>query len=162
MATAKITGGIDLKKFIKNLIEQTGHASLEVGFTDPEYATIAYKNEYGGEYKVDQDYKDRALKKGVHLGDTIRIPPRPFMQQTVDTKGKTWGNVLAKSIHDAQYNIPTALGLLGTKMEADVKSTIRDGDYIDNSARTQKIKGFNKPLIDSGSMLQNVTYEVHQ
>lgn len=45
-------------------------------------------------------------------------------------------------------------------MVADVKNTIKDGSYIENSPQTIKIKGFDKPLIDTGAMLNAVTYEI--
>ena len=155
-----ISGTDNLKNFVKKLKEQLQDSILEVGFLDSENATKAAQNEYGGYFKVDADYKEKALKKGVHLSDYIGIPARPFMQNSIKSYASAWGKQLAAQIPEQEYNIKKALGILGTRMVADVKNTIKDGSYIENSPQTIKIKGFDKPLIDTGAMLNAVTYEI--
>lgn len=161
MANVTMSGGEELKKFIKQLQEQMGHTTLEVGFFDSKQATIAAKNEFGGLYEVSEEYKERALKKGIHVGDYINIPPRPFMHDTVRKRSKNWGITLCKAMRVTNFDVPKAMRLLGQQMEGDVKDVITEGDFTTNSPRTAEIKGFNKPLVDTGSMLTSVTYEVH-
>lgn len=155
-----ISGGGNLKKFVKSLQEQTQNVKLEVGFLDSENASKAAKNEYGGVFPVDDDYRARAEKKGISLGDYIGIPPRPFMQDTVKEKGKSWVKLLSEELPDQDYHIKRSLGILGTQMVSDIKDTITNADFIENSEQTAAIKGFNRPLVDSGDMLDAVTYEI--
>jgi RNase H-fold protein (predicted Holliday junction resolvase) len=155
-----VSGG-DIKKFVKDLQDKLNKTTLEVGFLDSKQATIAAKNEYGGVYKVDEEYKERAKNKGVNIGDTITIPPRPFMHMTFDNNNNKWIDSFKKLLVKNEYDVNKSLKTLGVIMQTDIQNTIRDGNFVENSARTVAIKGFNKPLIDSGDMLQSVTYEVH-
>ena len=148
----------NIKKKIQEIPKNT--AELKVGFLTAEYAQIAKQNEYGGVYPVSTEYKARALAKGVKLGDTINIIPRPFMKQTINNQGKNWGKTL-KSLLEKDKPI-IALEKLGRLIEADIKETISNGNFKDNPIKIQKIKGRNQPLIDSGGMLNAVNWEVKQ
>ncbi|WP_306308953.1 hypothetical protein [Xylella fastidiosa] len=56
--------------------------------------------------------------------------------------------------------VETALNLLGTVAAGDVKATIRHADLPPLRQQTIQRKGSSAPLIDTGQMLQSITYEV--
>lgn len=154
---------IKLNDPLKNLKQKVEDLSknnmvLKVGFLDAKIANIAQKNEYGGIYKVDPEYKNRALKKGVHLGDDIAIIPRPFMQTTVDKNKNKWKEILNNLLKNKTPD--KALGTLGEVIKADIQYTISNNDFEKNPPHIAQIKGRNKPLIDTGKMRNKVDYEI--
>lgn len=151
--TAKLTG--KLQTFINNIESKT----IEAGFLDAKNATIAAKNEFGGEYEVSSEYKTRAAVKNIHLGSTINIIPRPFMQYTFINNKDKWIKETIKNISSYKFNdISHALGEM---MQNDIKFTILDSNLFESNPEfVQIIKGNNHPLIDSGNMYDAVTYEI--
>jgi len=155
MAAKKLPG---LEKFVRNLRE--GKTKLKVGFLNKETAEVAIKNEFGGVFTVDEDYKNRAKSKGVNVSNYISIPPRPFMLNTINNHSREWSPLFAKIVTKYDYDINKSLYALGEIIKSQVQSSIRDGSYTSNSANTVKIKGFDKPLIDGGNMLRSIAAEV--
>lgn len=91
---------------------------------------------------------------------TTRAPARPFFRTTIAKKSKTWGDKLGKAIKATNYDGKAALALLGQDMRDDVEASIAQWSDPANAALTIKIKGFDKPLVDSGDMQRAVDYEV--
>ncbi len=102
---------------------------------------------------------------------TSRIPSRPFLRKTCDDKESNWidgfGKVLVK-MSPAQ-----ALKMLGIRMQDDIVATIKSNMPPRNADSTiaKKTKGVTRggqtvgshnpgTLIDTGSMLNAVNYEV--
>lgn len=159
MTTVKITGGNKLKEFLKNIKNNT-NTTLNVGFLTSETAKIAIKNEFGGIFPVDNDYRLRAEAKGIRLGKNIAIPARPFMHQTIDNNSTTWVKVITKLLPENELNIKKTFNQLGQIITNNITETIEEGDFIANSARTIAIKGTSTPLVDSGNMAKSVNWEV--
>jgi hypothetical protein len=91
---------------------------------------------------------------------TTRAPARPFFRTTIARESKTWGDKLAKALVAVNYDGPTALGLLGQSMRDDIENAIAQWSSPGNAPLTIKIKGFDKPLVDTGVMQRAVDYEV--
>lgn len=91
---------------------------------------------------------------------TTRAPSRPFFRTTIAKQSKTWGDKLGKAIVATNYDGRQALGLLGQSMRDDVENAIAQWSSPGNAPLTIKIKGFDKPLVDSGDMQRAVDYEV--
>lgn len=171
MATqVNVSGGDLLRKHLKKIAEQTENAHVEAGFTDPQYAEEAYKNEYGGIYKVDDDWKERAKAynlrapkhKKIKIPEYWNITARPFMLDAMHANSKKWGDVLKGAVVATKYNISKALGILGTQMQKDIQDQIRNGDYEETHGPFAEVKGNKKPLVDTGGMLGAVTFEVNK
>lgn len=147
--------GLDLnpdgEAALKRLEELRGLV-IEVGFQADQtaedgktsLAEIAYYNHYG---TVDKD------------GQVV-IPARPFM----DTLSKNQDQLYQFSGQALQ-----ALGTskevaeaIGSKAKSMIQDAIRDGDWAPNAPSTIKIKGSDKPLIDTGTMRQGVQYVIKQ
>lgn len=57
-------------------------------------------------------------------------------------------------------DVERVLALLGQKMAADIKMYVKNGVAPPNTDETIARKGSSKPLVDTGEMLNSVTYKV--
>ena len=103
-----------------------------------------------------------------------RIPERPFMRSTYDTKRDEWTvltDKFAADIYTGHKNVEQALDLLGHQIVKDIQARIRsspewavanaESTYLRKLAKTATgiaDVGSVKPLIDTGQMLNSVTY----
>ena len=92
-------------------------------------------------------------------GDGWRIPPRPFMRDTVRRCRRKWRNIIQDRL-PVVMDVKKTLSELGQIMVEDVRKTIIDFKDPPNAPSTVASKGFNKPLIDSGQMLNSVKMRV--
>jgi hypothetical protein len=101
-------------------------------------AQVAFWNEYG----------------------TTTAPARPAFRTTIQRHSKEWGDRLGKAVKVMNYDGQKALALLGQSMRDDLENEIAQWTSPGNAALTIKIKGFDKPLVDSGDMQRAPDYEV--
>lgn len=100
-------------------------------------ASVAAHNEYGGGF----------------------TPPRPFMRDTINKNWRKWRRFV-------QDRLPVTLDAkktmieLGDMVSDDVRTMILTYTTPPNAPSTVRIKGFNKPLVDSGQMSESVRMEV--
>lgn len=136
-------------KKLKDIQEQKSEF-VEVGFysDSPKYddgesvPTVAARNEFGG--------------VGILLGESILIPPRPFMSKSFgDSKG-----VLYKSLTENQGDIKKSLLNSGQKVQDIIRKNILSWTTPPNSPRTVAFKGFNNPLYHTGNMVNSVRYKI--
>lgn len=135
-------------------------SNLNIGFLNSKEAQIAAKNEYGGVYPTDDEYKARGAAKGIDVPDNINIPPRPFMQNTVTKQKGKWAKTAIHMTKNNGGNIEKALTVVGAQAVADIRETIEEGDFIPNSGRTIAIKDGDNPLIDTGEMSKSIAWEI--
>ena len=136
------------KRFLKTL-EDLGKKAVYVGFVQGKYgnyedgttvAQVAAWNEFG----------------------TRNMPARPFMMQTVTTRQaeikklfqEAGKQVLKGADAEKVYN---QIGVVGKAM---MQEQIVNGDFAPNAASTIRMKGSDKPLIDTGQMRQSVNYVI--
>jgi len=91
---------------------------------------------------------------------TTRAPARPAFRTTIAHKSKEWGSKLGKAVIAMNYDGRKALALLGQDMRDDLENAITQWSSPANAPLTVKIKGFDKPLVDSGDMQRAPDYEV--
>lgn len=92
-------------------------------------------------------------------GKGWRIPPRPFMEQSIDRiKADSSGVMsnLVKSVQSGKVEPGKALNIVALFAEGAVKEEITDGVFAPNAPRTVKRKKSDHPLIDTGKMRQSV------
>lgn len=87
-------------------------------------------------------------------------PPRPFFRNMIDAKSPAWGAQMAKLMHRTQCNPVVSLQYMGEGIKGQLQGSIRGFDSPQLAPSTVAAKGFAKPLIDSGVMLNSVDYEV--
>ena len=144
----KFDGGRKLKAKLKEIERKTGSAkSVSVGFmSDAKYpdgtpvAMVAAIHNYG------------APAKG--------IPARPFFSNMVASKSPEWGDILGQLLDRTGFSARQSLGLMGEGIAADLRESIIHGGWAKNSEATKAAKGFDAALIDTGHMLNSVTYQV--
>lgn len=96
---------------------------------------------------------------------TIVIPERSFIRSTFLIRRvnalRTIQTKLATAIVQKGMPVKRALGLLGQWAAAEVKNTITEIDIPPPLAQsTIDAKGSTKPLVDTGRLLNAITYEV--
>lgn len=88
------------------------------------------------------------------------IPARPFFSNMIEEKSPEWGEKLARILPGADYNGKLALNRLGYGIASDLQMSIINTNDPALSPITIFEKGFSKPLIDTGQMINSVGYEV--
>lgn len=143
---ASVSGGSGMAAIfdhIQKKIEEAG--TLYVGFFAGEkypdgtpVAQVAYYNEFG----------------------TENAPPRPFFRQMIAAKQSGWGVSFGNVARNQNYDFARVLPLMGEGIKDQLTKSIVDFSSPANAARTIAIKGFDKPLIDTGQMQRATGYEV--
>jgi hypothetical protein len=115
--------------------------------------------------KDDSGAVDLTLVGSVHeFGSPARgIPERPFLRTAI-RENKSDYNRLNKinfvKMIKGDVTANQALQMLGVMAVAHVKKKIRTGPFAPLKPSTIAAKGSSTPLIDSGQMVQNITYEL--
>lgn len=91
---------------------------------------------------------------------TGKIPPRPFFRTMIKEHQKEWGGQMGKLLVHTGYNAEKTLGLMGEIIAGELRQSVRDLTSPPLAPATVKAKGFDKPLVDTGHMLNSVDYEV--
>jgi len=145
---ASSMSGIDqISQALRDIANRAANRGVEVGFMeDAKYsdgaqvAAVAFANEFG--------------VPGNHQ------PPRPFFRRMIAAKKSGWGAQLAANFVGAAGDAKRALGLLGEEIASDLKISINELTDPALSPTTAALKGFDKPLINSGQMRDSVTSRV--
>ena len=154
----KITQDNSGSEALEKLADQIKKSKLEVGFFEsaiyPDGTPVAYvaaTHEFGNPAEY--------------------IPSRPFFRNAI-SQNDGWKPLATKAMSavvEGRIELNQALNQMGLKMAADVKDSITDGSYealkqstLDARQSRKRTQGVaSKPLIDTGQMLQSVTYAVN-
>lgn len=104
--------------------------------------------------------------KGTH----INVPSRLFI--SLNKIPYVWSNIknftnnaikMFIGLNRGTGNAKKFFEILGIEIERNQKQRITNGFGVDgNSPTTEKIKGFNHPLLDSGNMLDSIRYKINK
>nr|WP_282564429.1 hypothetical protein [Providencia alcalifaciens] len=97
------------------------------------------------------------------FGVPEHIPERSFLRSTLgENKDKAAGLLIQELKSDISQGdfSGRALAIVGEKLSVVVKRKIQSGISPALDSKTVKRKRSSKPLIDTGNMLQSITYEV--
>lgn len=148
-------------------------------------ALVAATNEYGGTVTVPEHdvTVNRKLKSNGEFAQngrfvkaekanfstthhveeyTVTIPARPFFRSMIQEHKGEWAGDLGKIVVAAEYDANLALGRMGKHIGEQLQESIRSFNDPGNAKSTIAKKGFDKPLIDSSTMLQSVDFEVDE
>ena len=145
---ATLTGGGKLENFLQGMARRLkGGSVVKVGFF--ENATYP-------------DGTPVALIAAIqNFGAPARgIPPRPFFSNMVRDKSPAWGDKLAAVLKSTNYDGEKALTLMGEGIAGQLRESIEQTNAPPLADATVKAKGFAKPLVDTGHMLNSISYEV--
>ena len=152
---------------------QDGAGEHDGGISNAELGALLHfggtiKHPGGTDYgfKTKRDMKNnrvKFLKKGkgqVGLGTTgahdITIPPRPWLDVGFQSGNKEYINTLKKVLVDGGTSTQ-ALNAVGMVAVGKVQEYMSDLKTPGNAKSTIRKKGFDNPLIDTGSLRQSVT-----
>jgi len=87
-------------------------------------------------------------------------PPRPFFRSMIADRKDEWPDAIADLLKANDFDAVKALDLAGAAIAGQLRQSIVDLLIPPLAASTIRRKGFDKPLIDTGHMLQSVDHEV--
>lgn len=88
------------------------------------------------------------------------IPPRPFFRSMIKQNGSSWGDEAAQIAQAHDYDLPATMRLMGEHIKGQLQASIQATNSPPNAPSTVKRKGFDKPLIDTGTAWNSVDYDV--
>lgn len=174
--TVEFKGGKALERHLKNIAMELGSGGVvKVGFFEDAIYSGGKRN-YTAKRRAKMSQKGKDMAEFLQGKDkytgpvaqvavwnefgTKKTPPRPFMRSTVAKKSPRWGNGLAVALKKTGYNSGEALSILGSVIVGQIQQTIDEWKDPPNAQLTVDLKGFNKPLLDSGRMRAAVAFEV--
>lgn len=88
------------------------------------------------------------------------IPPRPFFSNTIAQKRSEWPGAVQGLLKANNFDTKKTLQLMGEAIKSQIQQGIRDTNSPPLKPATIRRKGFSKPLISSGQLINSVNYEV--
>jgi len=147
MPNTVLTGSPALMRKLDEIAGKMGGGNVEVGFIDgatyPDgtpVASVAFWQEFG----------------------TSTIPARPYFRRMIAAESPTWGPKMAKLAKATNYDGQQVLGIMGEDIKGGLQQSINDLTDPPLAPSTIKAKGFDKPLIDTGHMLNSITTKVNK
>lgn len=89
------------------------------------------------------------------------IPPRPYFTNMIRKKSGEWPKAIAGLLKATGYNTERTLELTGQAISGQLRQSIIDTNAPPLSPVTIQRKGFDKPLVETGHMLNSIDYEVN-
>lgn len=88
------------------------------------------------------------------------VPPRPFFRNMIAAKSKEWPQGIAYQLKLTKYDATLTLQRTGEAIKGQLQESILDLWSPPLSPKTVKKKGFEKPLIEHGDMINAAAWEV--
>jgi hypothetical protein len=157
---AKVVGGDKFQTIISELAEKLDRpGTVRVGFLEnatypngTKVALVAALNEYG--------HMVSAKNSEGEVGPSYFQLPRPFFRNMINAKQGEWPAAIAGLLKSTGYNIERTLQQTGEGVAGQLRQSITDFTSPPLAPSTIKAKGFDKPLVDTGHMLNSIAYEV--
>lgn len=125
---------------------------------DAETTEAAVLNEFGG---------TGIYRKGPYAGQTVEVPPRPFVSSTIEHHADEVIKVAQESLDlDKDPTLVKALNSVGKKVKQLQEKPLKtNGEGLSdwqkhNSPRTIETKGFDKPLYTEHGSTFPIDYEL--
>lgn len=140
-------GGDRFRRHLSELAARAATGKVRVGIIEQanydgsdgeSVAQVAFWNEYG----------------------TATVPPRPFFRNTIAEHKDEWPKQAAALLEANGGDVRQTLELMGEGVKGQIVETIQAFREPPNAAATVKKKGFDKPLIDTGTLWRSIDCEV--
>lgn len=156
-------------------MESMKDSYVDVGYTGPSantkiesginLATLAHIHEFGRLISTTAKQRAHMAFRGLILGNTIKIPKRPFMRVSMTEQRAE----LLKFIGQMELAIllgfvkrKDALERIGDKHKAEIQKNMRKkGKFAANHPFTVMEKGSDNELIDTGRLVNAIDIGVH-
>ena len=89
------------------------------------------------------------------------VPPRPFFRTIVKNKSGEWADGIAHQLKITKYNTALTMARTGNAIAGQLQESILDLWSPGLSPKTIAKKGFDKPLIEAGDMINAVAWELN-
>ena len=146
----QLSGGENFERALRDLsrhMQKKG--AVRIGFlegaTYPDGKSVAFvaaMNEFG------------------HRAGSGYVPPRPFFRNMIAEHKDEWPNALVQLLHETEYDVELTLDLFGAGVAGQLRASITSFVSPPLAASTVARKGFAKPLVNTGHMLNSVDHEV--
>ena len=151
----KTKGGKNFKRFMRRAraAESRGVDAVQAGFfadagnsQDMPITNIAALNEFGA-----------------RRADGTVIPERPFMRRANERMKQSLPAVVARNIDPATGSIDTETArAVGETMKTEIQESIEAMKQPPNAPITRRRKDADNPLVDTGAMIEAVSYEIQE
>lgn len=145
-------------------IEGMRNRTVEVGALQGDNAWLASIHEFGCDIPVTDKMRAFLHSQGLHLKAStthIRIPERSFLRsghdENIDRIMKQTERAICLVL-DGKMSVDDMLDLYGQQMATAIKLYMRDLRDPANHPFTIDQKGSSNPLIDTGGMLESITW----
>jgi hypothetical protein len=88
------------------------------------------------------------------------IPPRPFFSDMVRKKSPEWPAAIGALLVRHKYDAARVMQITGEAIAGQLRQSIIETNEPPLAESTVKRKGFSKPLVHTGFMLNSVDYEI--
>lgn len=139
--------------------------SVKIGAMRGSNAWLAGIHEYGCEIPVTPKMRAYLHSQGLHLSPhttVIKIPERSFLRAGHDANADRVMKQTLRAINqvlDGKMTVDDMLDLCGQQFATAIKTFMRDLDDPENHPYTIEQKGSSNPLIDTGGLLESITWE---
>ena len=146
-------------KVLMGVIGELNDGYVKSGFPDAGDVGKATRNK-----KNAKPYEDMSEVARVAVWNefgTHNIPSRPFFRTAIDGNREKIFNMTAKIADNAMVGKTTvekAFDQLGLYMQSIIRASIRSNIPPPNSPKTVKAKNSSRTLIDTGQMINSVTW----
>ena len=143
----------EIDKLLKDLEKELKSCKgVQIGWLEEEKA-LNHKRE-----QTQQKQGDIAIK--LNFGNPEeKIPPRPFMTNSIRGKNKVYGARL-KYLFDKEMPLGAALVQFGETIRKDIQDEIDSNTPPPNSPLTIELKGSSRTLIDTGHMRNSIQVQI--
>lgn len=153
----------NLSKMIKQL-ELIDGTSVEVGVIKGEHKWLASIHEYGLDIPVTDKMRRYLAAQGLHLKKStthIHIPERSFLRAGYDMHRDDVlkkANILLAEVAAGNMTADTVYKEVGLELSSKIKDYARDLREPPNHPFTLDQKGTSNPLVESGNMIEGITW----
>ena len=148
---------------VKSQIDGINGKSVQVG-ANWANAWLAAIHEYGCTIKVTPKMRAYLHSQGLHLKadtTTIKIPERSFLRsghdkyvdKVLDITEQAIGQVISGKMTEQQF-----IDLVGEQMATHIKTYMRDLSSPANHPFTVEQKGSSNPLVNTGQLIESITW----
>ena len=161
----KHTTKFDKLTEMKTQLEGMKDRSVKVGALQGDHAWLAGIHEYGCNIPVTPKMRAFLHHQGLHLKPSttvIKIPERSFLRSGHDAnidRVMQQTNRALSQVLAGKMSVDDMLDLCGQQLATAIKTYMRDLDNPANHPYTVEQKGSSNPLIETGGLLESITWK---
>lgn len=150
---------------MKKAVEGLNGKKINVG-ADWANAWLAGIHEYGCKIPVTPKMRAYLHRQGLHLKEStkfITIPERSFLRAGFDEHNKEVLKKVEQTMPDVligTMSVEKYCEIIGLLLASKIKDYARNLDKPANHPFTVEQKGSSSPLVDTGAMIESISYEV--